>query len=147
VILILWLVFLGLVSAAPAAAAKVAPVGVKLLVSPQSLVFQVGTPPSVAVAEVSVQVISPGQRPWRLTVMALGNLQSAEGAQIPINAVTWKASPGAVFVDGALSVNLPQLLARGQGSKVGVVRFILKNRWEYAEGRYGQRLIFNLSSP
>ncbi len=144
--IILFLTFLGLLSAAPAAAAKVAPPGVKLLISPQSLVFRVGPPPSVGVAEVAVQVISPGQRPWRLTVMAPGPLQSAEGARIPMREVTWKGSPGAVFLNGHLSIQ-PQLLARGQGSKAGVVRFLLRNRWEHAEGRYSQRLIFQLSSP
>ncbi|MBM4272938.1 MAG: hypothetical protein FJ134_00520 [Deltaproteobacteria bacterium] len=138
---------MGMVTASPAVAAKVAPPGAKLVISPQSLIFQVGTPPAVAVAEVTVQVISPGQQPWRLTVMALGDLQSEEGTRIPVNQVTWRGRPGAVFVDGALSANHPQLLARGQSSKAGVVRFFLKNRWEHAEGRYSQRLIFNLSSP
>jgi hypothetical protein len=101
----------------------------------------------VATAEVTLQVITPGRIPWRLTVIALGPLQSGDGSEIPASQVTWKGSPGPLFVNGALSSNHPQLLARGEGSKVGVVRFFLKNRWDLAAGRYHQRLMFNLSSP
>jgi hypothetical protein len=101
----------------------------------------------VATAEVTVQVIIRGRLPWRLTVLSLGPLQSGEGSEIPASQVTWKGSPGPTFANGALSSYHPQLVARGEGSKVGVVRFFLKNRWDLAEGRYHQRLMFNLSSP
>jgi hypothetical protein len=50
-------------------------------------------------------------------------------------------------VNGTLSSSHSQLVARGEGAKAGVVRFFLKNRWDLAEGRYSQRLLFNLSSP
>jgi len=134
---------LGLASPATAAG----PSGGQLLVTPNTLTFRVGTPPMVATAEVTLQVITPGRIPWRLTVIALGPLQSGDGSEIPASQVTWKGSPGPLFVNGALSSNHPQLLARGEGSKVGVVRFFLKNRWDLAAGRYHQRLMFNLSSP
>lgn len=136
-------VILGLAS--PAAAAG--PAGGQLIITPNTLSFRVGPPPMVATAEVTVQVVTPGRVPWRLTVMALGPLRSMDGAEIPAAQVTWKGSPGPLFMNGALSANQPQLLAKGQGSKVGVVRFFLKNHWDLAEGRYGQRLLFNLSSP
>jgi len=131
--------------ASPAAAAG--PAGGQLIVTPNTLTFQVSMPPSVAAAEVAVQVITPGRIPWRLTVIALGPLQSPDGAQIPASLMTWQGSPGPAFVNGTLSSSHPQLVARGEGAKAGVVRFFLKNRWDLAEGRYSQRLLFNLSSP
>lgn len=136
-------VILGLAS--PAAAAG--PSGGQLIIFPNTLSFRVGPPPMLAHAEIAVQVITPGKVPWRLTVMALGPLRSTDGSEIPASQVTWKSSPGPLFVNGALSANQPQLLAKGQGSKAGVVRFFLKNRWDLAEGHYSQRLLFNLSSP
>jgi hypothetical protein len=131
--------------ASPAVAAG--PSGGQLIVTPNTLNFRVGTPPAVAVAEVTVQVMVPGHTPWRLTVIALGPLRTAEGSEIPAAQVTWQGSPGPLFVNGTLSANHPQILARGEGTKVGVVRFFLKNRWDLAAGQYGQRLLFNLSSP
>ena len=58
-----------------------------------------------------------------------------------------KAGPSPAFVNGTLSSGQPQLVGRGQGSKVGVLRFILKNHWGYAAGNYSLRLHFTLSSP
>ncbi len=124
--------------------------GVSLSVTPQSLVFtnvQAHGPVAAAQQELTVRVLALGRRPWRLTVLALGNLLSGEGAQIPIQQVSWKGSPAAVFISGALVPGQPVLMGQGQGSKQGVLRFILKNRWEYAEGRYSVRLLFNVTSP
>jgi hypothetical protein len=131
--------------ATPAAAAG--PSGGQLIIVPNTLNLRVGPPPMVATAEISVQVVTPGKVPWRLTVMALGPLRAADGSEIPASQVTWKGSPGPLFVNGTLSANQPQLLAKGQGSKAGVVRFFLRNRWDLPEGRFSQRLLFNLSSP
>ncbi len=104
-------------------------------------------PPSTAVREVTIRVIAPGRTPWRLTVQALGPLQSPKGSQIPASRITWKGSPGHIFVDGTLSDKHPQLLGRGQGTKVGVVRFLLKNDWDLAAGQFNQKFLFDLSSP
>jgi hypothetical protein len=131
--------------ASPAVAAG--PSGGQLIVTPNTLSFKVGPPPSVAAAEVTVQVMVPGHLPWRLTVIALGPLRTAEGSEIAAGQLTWQGSPGPVFVNGTLSANHPQFVARGEGPKVGVVRFFLKNHWDLAAGQYGQRLLFNLSSP
>lgn len=132
---------------APRAAAQLP--GVQLIVTPPTVSFPriTGNIPVAAAQPLTVQVVAPGQRPWRLMVMAVGPLQSAEGAQIPSQQVSWQASPSPAFSNGTLSAGQPQLVGRGQGSKVGVLRFILKNRWEYAEGQYSQRLLFTLSSP
>ena len=119
---------------------------VQLFVKPTMMSFHLGPPPFTAVCEVTIRVVAAGRAPWRLTVQALGPLQSPKGSQIPASRVTWKGSPGNVFFDGTLSEH-PQLLGRGQGSKVGVVRFLLKNSWDLAPGQFNQKFLYNLSSP
>jgi hypothetical protein len=131
----------------PAPLEAAGPAGTQLFVTPNKISFRMRPPPSIAVCEVTVRVVAPGRIPWRLTVMALGPLQSPKGSRIPASRVTWKGSPGQVFQDGTLSDKHPQLLGRGEGSKVGVVRFLLKNGWDVATGRFSQKFIFNLSSP
>jgi hypothetical protein len=121
--------------------------GVQLFVAPTTMSFRMSPPPSTATCEVTVRVVAPGRTPWRLTVQALGPLRSPKGSQILASRVTWKGSPGYVFLDGTLSDKHPQMLGRGQGSKVGVVRFLLKNTWDLAPGQFNQKFLFNLSSP
>jgi hypothetical protein len=123
------------------------PAGVQIFVTPNKISFQMGPPPSTATCEITIRVVAPGRTPWRLTIQAQGPLQSTKGSQIPASRVTWKGSPGHVFFDGTLSNKHPQLLGRGEGSKVGVVRFLLKNGWDLAAGHFNQKFIFNLSSP
>ncbi len=121
--------------------------GVQLFVTPTAMSFRMGPPPSISTCEVTIRVVAAGRAPWRLTVQALGPLQSPKGSNIPASRVTWKGSPGHVFFDGTLSDKHPQMLGRGQGSKVGVVRFLLKNDWGLAAGQFNQKFLFNLSSP
>ena len=122
--------------------------GVNLSITPQTLSFNIqGGQPGAAAQTLTVRVTALGRRPWRLTVTALGNLTSADGGQIPGQQVSWQGSPGAVFTSGALIPGQPVLLAQGQGSKEGTLRFVLKNRWDYAAGRYRLRLLFNVTSP
>jgi len=124
--------------------------GVQLIVSPQTVSFSrlpVKGPVAAAQQTVTVQVVAPPQRPWRLTVMARGPLQTATGKNIPINLVTWQGSPGSVFTNGTLSADRPQLLGQGQGPVVGTVRFFLKSSWNHATGSYNQGLTLELSSP
>jgi len=132
---------------APRAAAQMP--GVQLIVTPPTISFPkiVGNIPVAAAVPLTVQVVAPGQAPWRLMVTAVGPLQSGEGAQIPNQQVSWQAGPSPAFTNGTLSTGQPQLVGRGQGSKVGVLQFFLKNRWEHAEGNYSLRLHFTLSSP
>jgi hypothetical protein len=124
--------------------------GVSLSVTPQSLSFnnvQARTPVAAAQQELTVRVLTLGRQPWRLTVTALGNLLSSEGDQIPIQQVSYKGNPAAVFSGGALIPGQPVLVGQGQGSKEGILRFILENRWEYAAGHYSVRLLFTITSP
>jgi hypothetical protein len=131
----------------PAALKAASAAGVQLIVAPTVMSFKMGPPPSTAVCEVTIRVIAPGHTPWRLTLQALGPLQSPKGSQIPASRMTWKGSPAHVFFDGTLSDKHPQLLGRGQGSKVGVVQFLLQNSWDLAPGQFNQKLLYNLSSP
>ncbi|MGO9020400.1 MAG: hypothetical protein ACLQVJ_18845 [Syntrophobacteraceae bacterium] len=131
----------------PAGLNAAGPPGVQLFVTPNKISFHMESPPSTAVREVTIRVIAPGRTPWRLTVQALGPLQSPKGSKIPASRVTWKGSPGHIFVDGTLSDKHPQLLGRGQGTKVGVVRFLLRNDWDLAAGQFNQKFLFDLSSP
>jgi hypothetical protein len=121
--------------------------GVQLFVIPNTISFHLEPPPSISTCEVTIRVVAPGRTPWRLTVLALGPLQSRKGTRIPASRVTWKGRPGHVFFDGVLSDIHPQLLGRGEGPKVGVVRFLLKNSWDLAAGQFNQKFLFNLSSP
>jgi hypothetical protein len=130
--------------------AAAGPPGVKLVVNPPNLVFRQastlssGTP---AVAELQVQVLAPPRQTWRLTVMSLGPIMSAEGNQLPAGQITWKGSPGAVFLDGVLSAGSPQLCGRGTGPKTGVLQFVVRPSQEAGAGNYNQKLLFSLSSP
>ncbi len=132
---------------APRAAAQLP--GVQLIVTPTTITFPkiTGNMRVVDAPPLTVQVVAPGQRPWRLMVTAVGPLQSGEGAEIPNQQVSWQAGPSPAFVNGTLSSGQPQMVGRGQGSKVGVLRFFLKNHWGFAEGNYSLRLHFTLSSP
>jgi len=131
----------------PAGLKSAGAAGVQLFVAPTTMSFRMGPPPSTAVCEVAIRVLAAGRTPWRLTVQALGPLQSPKGSQIPASRVTWKGSPGHVFFDGTLSDKHPQMLGSGQGPKVGVVRFLLQNSWDLAPGQFNQKFLFNLSSP
>ena len=132
---------------APRAAAQLP--GMQLIVTPPTVTFPriTGDMPVAVASPLTVQVVAPGQRPWRLMVTAVGPLQSGEGAEIPNQQVSWQAGPSPAFINGTLGSGQPQLVGRGQGSKVGVLRFFLKNRWGFAEGNYSLRLHFTLSSP
>jgi hypothetical protein len=141
---------LALVASVPGSRAAAQLPGIRLLVTPPSLSFNNVTakqPVTPAQCELVVRVLVQGRRPWRLTVVAFGNLQSGEGDQIPIQAVSWQGSPAAVFASGTLTPGQPVLVGQGQGSRDGVLRFVLKNRWEYAAGQYGVKLLFRCTSP
>jgi hypothetical protein len=145
---IAYIMLMAVLGLASSAAAQLP--GMQLIVTPPTVSFPKitgGDIPVVAAQPLTIQVVISGERPWRLMVMAQGPLQSGEGAEIPSQQVSWKAGPAPVFISGTLSPNQPQLVARGQGSKAGVMNFFLRNRWEYAKGNYSLRLHFTLSSP
>jgi hypothetical protein len=130
--------------------AAAGPPVVKLVVSPPNLVFHLASTLSTgapAVAELQVQVLAPPQQTWRLTVMSLGPLMSAEGNQLAVGQISWRGSPAAVFLDGILSAGSPQLCGQGTGPKTGVLHFVVRPSREAGAGHYNQKLLFALSSP
>ncbi len=143
------LIALALLMAAPGSRAAGQLPGLSLLVAPRALSFNNATGNRLvdAAQPLMLRVQALGRRPWRLTVVALGNLQSGEGEQIPIQQVSWRGSPATVFTSGTLIPGQPVLVAQGQGSSEGVLHFVLKNRWQHARGNYGVKLLFGLTSP
>jgi len=86
---------------------------------------------------------------WRITLLANGNLQDGEAA-IPIERVTWSATPAPPFQNGSLSSAVERLLASGTGNvptSTGSITFQLGNSWDYAAGLYTQTFVFTISAP
>ena len=102
---------------APRAAAQLP--GVQLIVTPPTISFPriTGDMRVVDAPPLTVQVVAPGQRPWRLMVTAVGPLQSGEGAEIPNEQVSWQAGPSPAFVNGTLSSGQPQAEGLAQGAQ------------------------------
>jgi hypothetical protein len=86
---------------------------------------------------------------WRITVLANGNLQDGAAA-IPIERVTWVATPAPPFQDGTMSSAVERLVASGTGNAPtanGSITFRLVNSWDYAAGLYTQTFVFTISAP
>jgi hypothetical protein len=99
---------------------------------------------------VHYQVRDNGNQPWRLTVVAAGDLV-AGGASIDIGNVSWTATPNPPFQQGTLSSTVEQTVASGTGDvqppASGTLVFQLNNLWSYSVGVYTQTIIFTLSAP
>ena len=144
------LVFLLLATILWAFPAAAGPPGVKLVVSPPTLLFRVPSPlmpGATATGDLFIQVLAQPRQPWHLTVQALGPLLSGDGAQMTAGQMRWRGSPGTIFVDGVLSTGSPQLCGRGEGPRSGVLHFIVQPCQETSAGNYRQKLLFSLSSP
>ena len=127
------------------------PPGVKLVVSPPNLVFRVNSPliaGATAVAELHVQVNAPPRQPWRLTVMALGPVMSAEGgsdcarpdqvAGQSWSRCSWTASSAPAAPSSAVGAKAP---------RPGCCTSSVQPGQETFAGNYNQKLLFSLSSP
>jgi hypothetical protein len=110
------------------------------------------TTPSIAAAAVTVtyRVRNNAGGGWRVTVLAGGDL-TAGAATIPINLVTWTATPAPPFQDGTMSQTVAQTLASGSGNvqafRNGTVVFRLENRWTHNTGIYTTSIAFTLVAP
>lgn len=104
------------------------------------------TTPSLASQDnpVLVSVNYAGTGNWVLTVLASGDLQSAESS-IAISNIRWSAA-GNGFYPGTLSKTSPQSVATGTGSASGTLSFFLANRSHYASGHYTQEITFTVTS-
>ena len=84
---------------------------------------------------------------WKLTVVAYGDLEGERGISIPIQNISWTATPSPPFLNGALAKKKPQLVATGSGESDlrGELNFSLQNTWEYLAGEYSQTISFTLT--
>ncbi len=124
---------------------------VSLRISPLLINFPAADPDSVPVissdSQVRVEIVVGVARSWNLTVTANGNLKGDKGASIPINNVSWTASPSPPFINGTLVRMRPQLMAKaeGDGEFTGDLNFFLANSWDYQAGEYRQTITFTLA--
>ena len=96
------------------------------------------------------RVRNNGGNPWRLTVLAQGDLIDG-AATVDISHVSWTATPAPPFQNGTLSKTVEQVLASGTGdvnpAQDGSVVFQLANSWTYSSGSYSQSVVFTLVAP
>jgi hypothetical protein len=144
-------VCLGLSTVAVPAAAQTLTLGL----SPASITFASADPdttPSIAAPAITVtyRVRNNTGGSWRITLLSDSDLTSGP-ASIPINFVTWTASPSPPFQNGTLSRAAAQTLASGAGDvtvpATGTVVFRLENRWTHNTGIYTASVQFTLVAP
>jgi len=128
---------------------------VDLRIQPTSITFPSADPDTTPVIDAQSLVLryrvrNNGGQPWRLTVLAAGDLL-AGAAAIDISNVTWTATPTPPFQSGTLSKTVEQTVAAGFGdvnpAQTGTLVFRLANAWTYAVGVYAQTFVFTLSAP
>jgi hypothetical protein len=128
---------------------------VDLSISPASVMFPSADPDTTPLVSaptvfVSYRVRGNGNRPWRLTVLANGDL-IAGAATIDITNVSWVATPAPPFQGGTASKTVEQTVAAGTGNvnpaRTGSIVFRLVNAWNYSVGLYTQTFVFTLSAP
>ena len=122
-----------------------------LRISPLTLYFSPADPDLVPlilsdspiVVEIKVNIA----REWRLTAVANGDLDGERGISIPIQNVSWTATPSPPFLNGTLARKKAQLVASGSGVSDlrGELNFSLLNTWEYLAGEYSQTISFTLT--
>lgn len=142
--------WLGVVLATPAMAQTL-----DLTLSTSSISFASADPdttPSITAAAVTVtyRVRNNAGGGWRITLLAGSDL-TAGAVSIPINLVTWTATPAPPFQNGTMSQTAAQTLASGSGNvqsfRTGNVLFSLENRWTYNTGTYTASVAFTLIAP
>jgi hypothetical protein len=88
----------------------------------------------------------PPNRRWQIFIRAEGNLVSASGQVIPINNISWTATPQPPFRDGVLAAGQNLVLATdGRGREEGEIVFSFKNSWDYVAGEYTQVITITAS--
>ena len=125
-----------------------------LKISPLSINFPPADPDHVPIIPAQEQILveinisgNEGKN-WQLTVLADGDLRAPGGGKIPIENISWTASPSPPFINGILNKRTPQLVANGQGNVIlnGQLNFFLQNSWDYRSGDYTQIIVFILAS-
>jgi hypothetical protein len=126
----------------------------EVALSPTVITFPASDPdalPVIASGPVTVSYRVRGNRgPWRLTVLASGDLISG-GATVDISNISWVATPAPPFQGGTLSKTVAQTVAAGVDNvtptATGSITFHLVNSWTYSTGIYTQTIVFTLSAP
>ncbi len=126
-----------------------------LQINPKRATFNSADPDTMPIVTaqpivVTYRVRGNGNGPWRITLLAEGDLVDGP-TTIDISNVTWTATPAPPFQNGTLSKTVEQVLASGSGdvnpaAQASVV-FQLANSWNYATGQYTQTVVFTLSAP
>lgn len=136
----------------PAGAAAQA---LELTVSPFTISFPSSNPDTMPIVssppvQVTYRIRGNGNRPWTLTVRALGDLNSGLSS-VDIANVTWVATPAPPFQNGTVSRTVAQRVASGTGNvnpaQQGHITFRLANSWNYDAGVYTQIVLFTLTAP
>jgi len=123
-----------------------------LWISPLSIYFPPADPDTDPVifsdSPVLLEITAPVNTNWRLTIGANGDLRAGQGGRIPIENISWTASPSPPFLNGVLSSHTPFQIAEGQGptSLTGEMNFQFQNNWDYLTGLYTQTITITLSS-
>jgi hypothetical protein len=134
-----------------AAAAQV----LELSITPLTISFPSSNPDTTPILssppmQVTYRIRANGNRPWTLTVRALGDLNSGLSS-VDISNVTWVATPAPPFQGGTLSRTVAQRVASGTGNvnpaRQGQITFRLANSWNYDAGVYTQIVLFTLTAP
>lgn len=117
---------------------------ITLRIYPTAIIFPAADPDlePVVTANTSVRVeidTWPPNRRWELFIRAEGNLVSAAGQVIPINSISWEATPQPPFRNGVLAAGQNLVLAtNGRGRQEGEIVFSFQNSWSYVAGEYRQ---------
>jgi hypothetical protein len=126
-----------------------------LSINPTTITFPSSDPDTVPIVssvpvQISYRVRQNNNRPWTMSVYALGNLNSGLSS-VDISNVTWIATPAPPFQAGTLARLVAQRVASGNGNvnptQQGQLTFRLANSWTYDAGVYTQIVIFTLSAP
>ncbi len=86
--------------------------------------------------------------PAFLTVRALTDLVSTEGATIPATVLSWRVNSGTGYQAGTVRLSDETMgLWAQSGDYSGSVTFVLNNQWTYATGFYQTTIQFTLCAP
>jgi len=127
----------------------------RLTVTPTTISFAADDPdtsPKInanQTVNVAIRNTKMGNRTWRLTLTANGNLiDSSSSATIPISNISWTATPTPPFQGGTLAASVAQTAAQAKGNynATGVFTFVFTNSWSYWAGSYTQTVTFTLSA-
>jgi hypothetical protein len=127
----------------------------RLTVTPTAISFAAADPdtsPKInanQTVNVAIRNSQMGNRTWRLTLTANGNLINlSASATIDISNISWTATPTPPFQGGTLAASVAKTAAQATGNynSSGIFTFVFANSWTYWAGSYTQTVTFTLSA-